>query len=145
MSIPLWRKRAMKQLLESIIKFIRDYNKSRSAIKTFIQAKGFRGFKRFPIVVYGNEIAEQNNERLSYEDMSGKRIIFKPQTGNPPFYAIYIENYRIGAIFDKEQISSIKNNKFTDVYVKFEEENVISKIGVLKTHRARLFVKYKEK
>ena len=135
----------MRHLFESIIQFIRDYYKNSSPIKIFTLSNTYRGYKTFPIVVHGNETAEENNQRLAYSDIKGKRIIFKPQRSSVFYYAVYIENDIIGSIYDKDQIRSIQTNSFTDVYVKFIEENVVMKIGILSRQRARLFVKYKEK
>ena len=113
----------------------------------FILAKHFRGFKRFPMVVHGHKEAEENNERLKDMDFPDHTIAFRPgssPTYKDPFYLVFIDNLNVGAIFDKEHIKSIKDGKITAVYAKSEEENVASGKNIVKRHRIRLFVKYKE-
>ena len=113
----------------------------------FILAKHFRGFKRFPMVVHGYKEAEENNERLKDMDFPEHIITFRSgssATYKEPFYQVFIDNLNVGAIFDREHVKSIKDGNITAVYAKSEEEDVASGKRVVKRHRIRLFVKYKE-
>jgi len=111
----------------------------------FTQAGGFRGFKSYPIVVYGDKESERNNELLKDIDMTSKQITFKvgkSPSYEKPFLLVFIDNKKIGAIFDGKQVRAMTSGSIESVYVKFEPENIVGKDGVITRHRARLFVKY---
>ena len=112
----------------------------------YVQASGFRGFKSYPIVVYGDKESERNNERLKDIDMTGKHITFKmgdSPSYKKPFLLVFIDNKKIGAIFDGRQVRDMTNGNIESVYAKFDAENVVDQSGIKALHRVRLFVKYK--
>lgn len=116
--------------------------------RQYTLAKGFRGFKRFPINIHGDELSEKNNELLKDKEMPGYTIIFKPGSSanyKNPFYLVYIENLKIGAIFDPNQVQEIQKGLFSAVYARSEEESTISGKKIIKRHNMKLFVKYEGK
>lgn len=114
------------------------------AVYDYVQSKSFRGFKAYPIVVYGDAESEKNNELLSSVDMAGKHILFKlvkTQNHPEPFLLVYIEDVKIGAVFDQNEIYAMSNSHIESVFCKFEAEKVIGNREIITRHRARLFVK----
>lgn len=110
---------------------------------SYVLAKGFRGFKRFPITIHGNQLAENNNELLKDADLRGHTLAFMPGSSpnyKEPFFIVLVDNLQIGSIFDTEQIQAISSGKIVEVFARPEEENVMNTIR----HRIRVFVKYKE-
>ena len=114
---------------------------------SFTLTKGFRGFKRFPIVIHGHKESEKNNKALKDTDLREHTLTFTPGSGESykdPFYQVFIDNLHIGAIFDAEQVKAINSGRIEAVYAKNEEEAVISKKSISSRNIIRLFVKYKE-
>ena len=111
---------------------------------TFVQANNFKGFKKLHVVVYGDEESEANNELLKDIDMKGKTISFKEErNGNEPFWTVYIEDKKVGAIFDKDQVDNIKSDNIESVYIKFESQNVTDGKNIITRPRLRMFIKNK--
>lgn len=111
---------------------------------TYVLQKHFRGYKRFYMVVYGDKESERNNEKFS-GDLSGKEITFVESYNPKHYYAVYLDNKKIGAIFDQNEVEQLTTLMITAVYAKVEEETVIDKIqGAITRKRIRLFVKYSE-
>ncbi len=112
---------------------------------SFVLSSGFRGYKRFPIVVYGNAEAEKNNEELGATVLKGKQLVFRSaMNGNRVFLIVFIDGKRIGAIFDDAEVAEVISGKIEAVYAMMEDENVADAGKVVTRHRVRLFVKYKE-
>jgi len=114
---------------------------------SFTLTKGFRGFKRFPIVIHGHKESEKNNKALKDTDLCEHTLVFKPgssETYKEPFYQVIIDNLQVGAIFDFDQVKAINYGRIEAVYAKNEEEAVISKKSISNRNIIRLFVKYKE-
>ena len=102
-------------------------------------SKGFKGFKRFPFVVHGDEISEQNNKKILNNDISNSDIEFicfncKTSKFDGRLTQIFIDGLQIGAIFENEQINLIENGQIEKIH--FEKD--------LTRERLILFVKYKE-
>lgn len=113
----------------------------------FIQASGFRGFKKYHMTVYGDAVAEANNERLCNAVTKGMRISFvegKSDNYKDPFLLVFLDGQKIGAIFDVDQVEAMTNGRIEAVYVKFEAETIVGNDKTITRHRARLFVKYCE-
>ena len=111
---------------------------------SFTLSNGFRGYKKFPIVIHGNQEAEQNNERLKDADLRGKPILFREETApsGQKYLSVYISGLRAGAVFDNSQIQQITQGQIEAVFAKMEAETVIDKGGPLTRQRVRLFAKY---
>ena len=112
----------------------------------FVQAGGFRGFKRYPVVVYGDKEAETNNELLKGINMKGKLITFKladDRSSGEPFLLVFIDGKKVGAIFDDAQVNAMTSGSIESVYAKFDAENVVDSGDIITRHRVRLFVKYR--
>lgn len=112
----------------------------------FVQAGGFRGFKRYPVVVYGDKESEANNERLKDVDMRGKLITFKlvdDRSSGKPFLLVFVDGKKVGAIFDDAQVNAMTSGSIESVYAKFDAENVVDSGDIITRHRVRLFVKYR--
>lgn len=105
-------------------------------IVSFTLAEHYRGFKAFPMVVHGNEISEQNNQKLKDTNLSGHIITFKYLADR---VQVLIDDNQVGTVFDKEHIARI--SKITAVYARMDEEVVVSSAKTIKRHRIRLFVK----
>ena len=79
--------------------------------------------------------------------MRGHTISFQPgfsTTYKGLFYTVHIDNMKIGAIFDNDQVRVIHKGLFSEVYARSEEESTISGKKIVKRHRMKLFVKYEE-
>ncbi len=108
-------------------------------------SKNFRGFKRFHVVVYGDKESERNNENLYKQDLSSmliKFICFDSQNGRIAF--LYAGKYKIGAVFDEDQIYAIEHKKVEKIHFEPKEENIIGKRTNETRHRISVLVKYKE-
>ena len=108
---------------------------------SFVLAKHFKGFKKFPMVVYGNSEREQNNESLKNVSLPGRSIVF---VKNRQGVDVFIDNLFVGAIFDHGQIKALEQGTIESVFAKVEDETVIGKRKTETRHRVFLFVKYKE-
>lgn len=129
--------------------FLFGKKQSKTELKafSFTLAKGFRGFKRFPITIYGNKESEKNNELLKAADLRGHILTFMPgssSTYKEPFYQIFADNLQIGSIFDADQINSINSGKIEEVFARSEPESTMINNKVVERPYMRLFVKYKE-
>ena len=109
---------------------------------TFTLAKGFKGYKKFPMVVYGDDLSMNNNELLKGADFRGHTIVFTPATADKPYFQVFIDNIKVGAIFDGEQIHALNSGNVVSVFALSEDENVIGQGKVVTRNRIRLFVKY---
>lgn len=108
-------------------------------------SKNFRGFKRFHVVVHGYEESEKNNEKLYNQDLSSmtiKFICFNGQQGRMAF--LYADNYKLGAVFDDDQLYAIEHKKIEKIHFEPKEEVVIEKRTTKTRHRISVLVKYKE-
>ena len=109
----------------------------------FTISKGFKGYKKFPMVVYGDDLSMNNNELLKGADFRGHTIIFRPSTANnAPFFQVFIDNIKVGAIFDKEQIQALNSGRVVSVFALPEEEKVAGQGKIVTRNKIRLFVKY---
>ena len=113
-------------------------------VYTIPYSKGFRGFKRFPIVVHGDPVSEQNNELLFDKDLSSSvfKFICSDYTGGR-MAQLFIDDKKVGAVFDPEQVQSVENNLIEQIHVEPREEPVISSTGTVILHRLTILVKYK--
>ena len=113
---------------------------------SFAQAPGFKGFKKFHIVVYGDAESERNNVLLKDSKMEGRTITFlegKAETYKEPFWLVYVDEKKIGSVFNPEQVAQISNQAFDAVYIKFESKNVYAENGLETRIQAQMFVRYK--
>ena len=108
-------------------------------------SKNFRGFKRVHVVVHGYEESEKNNENLYDKDLSSmtiKFICFDGQHGRMAF--LYADNYKLGAVFDDDQIYAIEHKKIEKIHFEPKEEEIVGKLITKTRHRISVLVKYKE-
>ena len=106
-------------------------------------SKGFRGFKRFPMVVHGDKEAEKNNESLYGKDLSGSifEIMYSPKDKKA---CLYIDKLKAGTFYDADQLQSIGNGLIEMIHIEPKDEVVIVKDGSITRHRMSVLVKYKE-
>ena len=113
---------------------------------SFVLAGGFRGYKKYPIVVYGDAEAEKNNADLGDAVLKGKQIIFRSTktNGAKASLQVFIEGKKVGSVFDEAKVSEMLDGKIEAVYAMMEDENVAGGGKIVTRHRVRIFVKYKE-
>ncbi len=109
---------------------------------SFTLESHFKGFKAFPMVVHGNQEAEKNNKYFKDADMSGKTILFKDE--DPERIGIYIDNRKVGTLFDEDCIKKVRTGAFDKVYAKADTETVVEQKKTISRPRIKLFVHYKE-
>lgn len=109
-------------------------------------SKGFRGFKRFPIVIHGDKESEDNNEKLFGADFSTAAYIFKcfDDSSNNRTACLYIDNHKMGAIFDPDQVHAIENGMIEKIHIEPKEENIVGSNGTETRHRVSVLVQYKD-
>lgn len=96
----------------------------------------FKGFKTFPVVVHGNEETEKNNKLLLNNDFSNSVFEFVCYDENTQKYNgrvcnVFIDNLKVGSVFDEEQIKQIETGQIVKIHV--EKKN---------NERLTYFVKY---
>lgn len=108
-------------------------------------SKGFKGFKWFPIVVHGDKESEENNEKMFNSDFSTSAFIFKcfDDSSKNRTAILYINNGKMGAIFEPTQIHAIENGMIEKIHIEPKEENIVGSSGTETRHRISVFVKYK--
>lgn len=106
-------------------------------------SKGFRGFKRFPMVVHGDKESEKNNESLYGKDLSGSvfEIVFSPKNKKA---CLYIDKLKVGTFYNDDQIQSIAAGLIEMIHIEPKDEVVIVKDGSITRHRLSVLVKYNE-
>lgn len=98
---------------------------------SFIQSKGFRGFKRCNMVVHG--VAEYPKTEPETKD---KQITFRQVDSS---WKVFLESTHIGSLFD-ESAELFNNDQVDAVYIKYETEVANGEERI----RPRLFVHIKE-
>ena len=106
---------------------------------TYTTAKHFKGFHKFPMVVYGDKEAMSNQEKFRGRDVTGLPIVFRDYGDGA---AVILDGLKIGTLY-REQLQALRSGAITDVYVKFEEETIIGKNETEQRFRAHLIVKEK--
>lgn len=111
---------------------------------TFTLSKSFKGFKRFNIVQHGIDGAEENCRYLSQNGIKDNQIIFQENISKngQPYVCVIVDNKLIGAIFDAEQINSLRSGSISAAHVHFETESVVSSGKTEERDRVRVFVRY---
>lgn len=102
---------------------------------SFIQSKGFRGFKRCNMVVHG--VAEYPKTEPETKD---KQITFRQVDSS---WKVFLESTHIGSLFD-ESAELFNNDQVDAVYIKYETETVVGIDSSEDRIRPRLFVHIKE-
>lgn len=107
---------------------------------SFILKDHFKGYTRFPMVIYSNKYktALINNCKLS-DPLPGKEIIFTEckSEDNQIFVRVFIDNLLIGWIFEELQIKQLR--KIEAVYAMIEIKPHLEEYN----KRVNLFVKFK--
>lgn len=121
--------------------FRKKQPKSKESSQSYILAKHFKGFRALPVVIQGNQESEQNNEKMANIDLSGKTITFVPAVydGNHKMYHVLVDNLKMGAIFDDDNMKRVK--RIESVYAKMENETTVGKHGPEQRAKIRVFIK----
>lgn len=123
--------RFKKQSLAPTTPQIKEYS--------YITAKHFRGFHKFPMVVFGDEEAMKNQKKFKGRDVTGLPIVFRDYGEGA---AVILDGLKIGTLYNSS-LETLRSGSVTDVYVKFEEDTIIGNNKVEKRFRAHLIVKEK--
>ena len=108
----------------------------------FVITKGFRGYKKLYLTVYGNEESEKNNEHFTGCELSHKTAVFEYyRNESSGFILVYIDGLKIGALFDESQIMNFLNNKIEAIHAHMKEETIATSRGAIVRHRVELFAK----
>lgn len=110
-------------------------------IGSFVNAKNFRGFKKFPMEVNIDPIAKRNNEALRGVDTSGAVLDFYDIA--PDKISVHFNGTYIGYISNNDRINDLRSGRITDFHVKFEEDHVFDGAHEEYRFRAHLLAKYK--
>lgn len=112
----------------------------------FILTSSFRGYKKFPIVVHGDEEAEKNNAELGGHALKGKLLLFKSAKvdGNRTFLQVFIDDKKVGDVFDNTKVAEVLSGQIEAVYAMMEDETVVGNGSFEIRPRVRIFVKYVE-
>ena len=107
-------------------------------------SRSFRGFKRFPIIVYGDKESEENNERLYKNNFSSSIFTFVCSNFETMRKAVlFIDGNKIGTVFDEKQVYAIENKQIELIHVEPKEQEVVGSDGTQIRHGLTVFVKYK--
>lgn len=98
-----------------------------------LYSEHFRGFKRFQVVIHGNDEAEKNNKTIYQKDFTNSLFEFAYNNSND-FVCIYIDGLLVGTIFDENIINLIKDRKIEAIHAE-------PKPG---EERLTFFIKYNE-
>jgi hypothetical protein len=108
-------------------------------------AQHFKGFKRFPMRTHGDNESENNNEALYGKDLSALSFKFVCSgSGSNRIACLYADNFKIGTIYESEQIKAIEHGQIEKIHLEPKEEVIIGKNGNEVRHRFTVLVKYKE-
>ena len=108
-------------------------------------SKGFRGFKKFPIVMHGIKDAEANQRILHDKDISNSTFEFVCMDGDfgVRFARFYIDGMLAGAVYDAELVHEIENVWIEQIHAEPDAENIISSTGTETRLFLRILVKKK--
>ena len=107
-------------------------------------SKGFKGFKKFRVVVFGNEESEKNMNYFYNKDLSNSVFEFvSKQENDYKLMCLYIDNLKVGTIFDDDQIYAIENGLIEKIHAEPKEEIVLGHNCTEERHRLSILVKYK--
>ncbi len=114
----------------------------------FVLAKGFRGFKTYPMVVYGDKTSEDNNRYFFDAAFPGKKISFVEdittwETVPRIYFHVMLENKKIGAIFEEDQVDAMRNGIIEAVYAKPYKQVVVGPGSYEERPRIHVYVKYR--
>ena len=107
-------------------------------------SKNFRGFKRFKMVVYGNDEIRANNEKYYNKDFSESTFVFRCfncESGERIAH-LYIDGIKMGTIFGPDQLFAIENDLIEKVHVEPDEEVILGDKCTEVRHRITLIVKF---
>lgn len=107
-------------------------------------SKGFRGFKTFPLVVYGKEEIMANNEKYYNKDFSNSTFVFKCYNceNGERAASLYIDGVIMGTAFRPDQLFAVENDLIEKIHIEPEEEVVLGDKRTETRHRIRALVKY---
>lgn len=108
---------------------------------SFVVAKSFKGFKKFPMEVNLDVEAKENNEKFKNTKTAGMTLIFKDVAQDR--IDVYLSDLKIGFISNPKGITELRNDKISDFGLKFEEDHVFDADTSEVRFRAHLFANYK--
>lgn len=107
-------------------------------------SKGFKGFKKFQVVVHGDKESENNMNYFYDKDLSNATFEFAEIIENDCSKIIlFINDLKVGMIWDDDQISAIKNDLIEKIHAEPKEEIIGGPNGTEIRHRLSILVKYK--
>lgn len=115
---------------------------------TYTLAKHFRGFKKMPMEVHFYPECRENNKLFIGVDVAGLPATFRDV--DPDHTELWLCDKKIGVIEDKKSLSAIRDGLISDIYLKFEEDQMVTlddkgnkKVTEVRP-RFHLLVKYKD-
>lgn len=127
---------------KSSIKPANTYNAEKTYYLPY--SKSFRGFKRFPVSVHGDAIAEKNNSALYSKDLSECEFKFVCESDHSREAVLYIDNRKIGTVTDSKFIYALEKGYIEKIHSEPKEEVIVGKYKSETRHRLTFFVKYSE-
>lgn len=107
-------------------------------------SKGFRGFKKFQVVVHGDKESEKNMDYFYDKDLSEATFEFIEVVENGyDKILLYINNLKVGLIWNDDQIYAVKNDLIERIHSEPKEEIIGGPNGTEVRHRLSILVKYK--
>lgn len=117
-----------------------------NSVFTYVLSSNHQGYDYFNMVVHGDRESEKNNEAIKNLNLQGMKIVFKPgksKTYSKPFLLVYLNNKKIGAIFDDKCVRKMISGKVKSLYGEIIEEEVIgSNNKSTIRHRVRLYADF---
>lgn len=107
---------------------------------SFTVAKSFRGFKSFPMEVYLDQEARDNNYLFRSVNVVGMPLVFKDVS--PDRIDVILNNLKIGYISEDKCLKALRGNQISDFGIKFEEDHIFDAEKSEYRYRAHLFAKY---
>lgn len=115
---------------------------------SYTLAKHFKGFKKMPMEVHFYPECRENNELFIGVDVAGSSATFRDV--DPDHIELWLQDKKIGVIEDKKSLAAIRDGLITDIYLKFEEDQMVTlddagnkKVTEVR-HRFHLLVKYRD-
>lgn len=107
-------------------------------------SKGFKGFKKFQVVVHGDKESEKNMNYFYDKDLSNATFEFADifENGCSKIF-LYINGLKVGMIWNDDQINAIKNELIEKIHAEPKEEIIGGPNGNEVRHRLSILVKYK--
>ena len=110
-------------------------------VYSFVVAKSFKGFRKFPMEVNLDPEAKKNNLKFKNVDVAGMTLEFRDISADR--IDVYLDNIKIGYLWEQKGLNELRNNMIAEFSVKFEEDHVYDADKSETRFRAHLLAKYK--